>query len=58
MSRISMRGLRDFFQNERGATAIEYALIACGVAGAIIAAVISTGTSLQTMYQTVSTTLN
>jgi Flp pilus assembly pilin Flp len=44
-----MRSLRDFVRDEHGATAIEYALIA---------AVMSLGTSLNGMYTTVSTSLN
>jgi pilus assembly protein Flp/PilA len=44
-------------RNESGATAIEYALIAAGVAVAIIAVVRGLGTSLNTTYTTVSTTL-
>jgi len=53
-----MRSLRDFFRDDSGATAIEYALIASGVAGAIIAVVMNLGTSMQAMYQNVSTSLN
>jgi pilus assembly protein Flp/PilA len=55
---LSMRGFRDLVRDESGATAIEYALIASGVAGAIIAAVMALGSSLQGMYQSVSTSLN
>jgi len=59
MSRFqSMRSFRDFVRNDSGATAIEYALIASGVAGAIIATVMALGSSLQGMYQTVSSSLN
>ena len=40
MSRsLTMRSLRDFVRDDRGATAIEYALIASGIAVAIIAVV-------------------
>ena len=46
--------LRHFLSDQGGATAIEYALIASGVAGAIISIVMSMGTSVQTMYQGVS----
>jgi pilus assembly protein Flp/PilA len=49
-----MRSFRDFVRDESGATAIEYALIASGIAGAIIAVVMAVGTSLQAMYQNVS----
>ena len=59
MSRsLTMRSMRDFFRDDSGATAIEYALIASGVAGAIIAVVMNLGTSMQAMYQNVSTSLN
>jgi pilus assembly protein Flp/PilA len=53
-----MRSFRDFYRDDCGATAIEYALLASGIAGAIIAVVMSMGTSLQAMYQSVSTALN
>ena len=44
---LSMRKfLSRFMNNESGATAIEYGLIAAGIAVAIIAAVNSVGTSL------------
>jgi pilus assembly protein Flp/PilA len=46
--------LRRFFGSESGATAIEYALIASGVSIVILVSVMATGTSLKTMYQTVS----
>jgi pilus assembly protein Flp/PilA len=46
--------LRRFFGNESGTTAIEYALIASGVSIVIMVSVMATGTSLKTMYQTVS----
>ncbi|HTT47737.1 MAG TPA: Flp family type IVb pilin [Pseudolabrys sp.] len=59
MSRsLTIRGLREFLRDDRGATAIEYALIAAGVAGAIIAVVTSLGTTLNGMYTTVSNALN
>jgi pilus assembly protein Flp/PilA len=54
---ISMRSFCDFVRNESGATAIEYAIIASGIAGAIIIVVMSLGSSLQTKYESVSTTL-
>jgi pilus assembly protein Flp/PilA len=57
MSRVSMCSLRDFLHDERGATAIEYALIASGIAVAIMAVVLTLGTSVQGMYSTVSTAL-
>jgi pilus assembly protein Flp/PilA len=54
----TMRSLRDFVRDERGATAIEYALIASGIAAAIIAVVMTMGTSLQAMYTSVSNGFN
>jgi pilus assembly protein Flp/PilA len=55
---LTMRRLRDFLRNDSGATAIEYALIASGIAGAIIVVVLALGTSVQNMYTSVSTNLN
>jgi pilus assembly protein Flp/PilA len=48
---------RDFLCNESGATAIEYGLIAAGIACAIIAVVSSLGSSLNTTFTSVSTGL-
>jgi pilus assembly protein Flp/PilA len=46
-----------FMSDESGATAIEYGLIATGIAIAIIAAVNGTGSALSSMFSTVSTSL-
>jgi pilus assembly protein Flp/PilA len=46
-----------FLQEQSGATAIEYALIASGIALAIIAAVNALGTQLNTTFSTVSSAL-
>ncbi len=46
-----------FLQDESGATAIEYGLIAAGISVAIIAAVNGLGTSLNATFQSVSTQL-
>jgi len=46
-----------FFKNESGATAIEYGLIAAGIAIAIITAVQGVGTQLSTNFGTISTSL-
>jgi pilus assembly protein Flp/PilA len=46
-----------FFQDESGATAIEYGLIAAGIAIAIITAVQGVGTKLSTNFDTISTSL-
>jgi pilus assembly protein Flp/PilA len=48
-----MRFMRDFLRNESGATAIEYGLIAAGIAVAIIAAVQAVGSALNTKLGTV-----
>ena len=59
MSRsLTMRSFRDFVRNDGGATAIEYALIASGIAAAIIAVVMTMGISVQGMYQSVSNGFN
>jgi Flp pilus assembly pilin Flp len=42
--------MRQFLGNEHGATAIEYALIACGVGAAIASTVFSFGSSLKTTF--------
>ena len=46
-----------FFKNESGATAIEYGLIAAGIAIAIITAVKGVGSQLSTNFGTISTSL-
>ena len=50
--------LTDFLSNESGATAIEYGLIATGIALVIITAVQSVGTALNAKFATVSTGIN
>ena len=52
------RNFRAFLKDESGATAIEYALIAAGVALAIITVVKGVGTKLNTTFSTVSSQLN
>jgi pilus assembly protein Flp/PilA len=47
----------NFLGNERGATAIEYGLIAAGIAVAIIAVVTGLGSSLNSTFGSVSTSL-
>jgi pilus assembly protein Flp/PilA len=54
----AMRSLRKFFRVDSGATAIEYALIASGIAAAIIAVVMAIGTSVNGMYQSVANGFN
>ncbi len=49
--------ISSFLQNESGATAIEYGLIAAGVSVAIIAVVQGVGGKLNTVFGTLSTAL-
>jgi pilus assembly protein Flp/PilA len=49
--------LARFLRDERGATAIEYGLIAAGISIAIIAVVQSLGSSLNTTFTSVQTAL-
>ena len=49
--------LRKFLKDETAATAIEYGLIAAGISVAIIVAVNSVGTSLNTSFSSVSNQL-
>ena len=46
-----------FLHDDRGATAIEYGLIAAGISVAIIAVVQGLGSSLNTTFTSVSTAL-
>ena len=47
--------LRRFIEDDGGATAIEYAMIAAGIGVAVAATVMSLGTKLTDMYQSVVT---
>lgn len=49
--------LSTFLRDETGATAIEYGLIAAGIAIAIIAAVNGVGTGVSSVFTSVSTSL-
>jgi pilus assembly protein Flp/PilA len=51
---LSMRKIVQFLKNESGATAIEYGLIAAGIAVAIIAVVNGLGTQLNATFTSVS----
>ncbi len=44
-----------FLHDQKGATAIEYAMIAAGIGVAVAATVMSLGTKLSGMYQSVVT---
>ena len=46
-----------FIADERGATAIEYGLIAAGISLAIIVAVNGLGTNLNTMFTSINSSL-
>lgn len=52
-----MKAIKNFFNNEDGATAIEYGLIAALIAVVIIAAVRSVGTSLNTTFTDINAQL-
>jgi len=47
-----------FLKNESGATAIEYGLIAAGIAVVIVAAVTTVGTNLTTTFGKVATSVD
>jgi pilus assembly protein Flp/PilA len=49
--------LKDFLANEPGATAIEYGLIAAGISIAIITVVGTVGSSLQTTFTSLASSL-
>jgi pilus assembly protein Flp/PilA len=51
------RTLIKFFADESGATAIEYGLIAAGIALAIIAIVNGLGSNLNTMFTSINSSL-
>jgi pilus assembly protein Flp/PilA len=53
-----VQDLLSFLQDEAGATAIEYGLIAALVSVTTIGALTSMGNSLQTMFGSVSNTLS
>jgi pilus assembly protein Flp/PilA len=54
-----MRNLfRQFLASEGGATAIEYGLLAAGIAGVLIAVVFGLGTNLTATFSSVSSSLN
>jgi len=49
--------LSSFLSDQSGATAIEYALVAMGISIVIVAAVNGVGTSLNTRFDSISTSL-
>jgi pilus assembly protein Flp/PilA len=50
----AMNFMRRFMRDEGGATAIEYAMIASGVAVAIAATIVTLGSTVQGMYSSVA----
>lgn len=53
----SVKTVRRFIDDESGATAIEYGLLAAGISLAIIASVTGVGSKLSTKFGTISTSL-
>ena len=51
------RKLRAFLKDESGATAIEYGVIASGIALAILPVITGVGTHLKSTFQTLSTAI-
>jgi pilus assembly protein Flp/PilA len=54
---VMRRKLIDFLKDESAATAIEYGLIASGIALAIIPVITGLGTHLKTTFSTISSAL-
>ncbi len=52
------RLIRRFVSDERGATAIEYAMIAAGVGATIAGIVMSTGNSVKGLFDSVAAAVN
>jgi pilus assembly protein Flp/PilA len=52
-----MRLIMRFFKDENAATAIEYGLIASGIAVAVIPVITGLGTHLKATFSTISTAL-
>jgi pilus assembly protein Flp/PilA len=52
-----LMSVRRFAQDEAGATAIEYAIIASGVAVAIAATIMNLGSNVQSLYNSVATAM-
>ena len=57
MRRLIPTTVRRFLPAQGGATAIEYALIASGIAGAIVAGVTTLGGNVNTMWTSVANAL-
>jgi pilus assembly protein Flp/PilA len=57
MEAVRMHHLIAFWKDERAATAIEYGLIATGIALAIIPVITGIGTKLKTTFTTLQTSI-
>jgi pilus assembly protein Flp/PilA len=57
LEEAAMRLIKKFLKDESAATAIEYGLIATGIAVAIIPVITGLGTKLKTTFTTISTAL-
>lgn len=58
MRRFVPNAIRRFLPAQEGATAIEYAMIASGIAGALVAAITTLGGSLNTTWTNVANIFN
>jgi pilus assembly protein Flp/PilA len=59
MSRASIvRRLHHLLRNQRGATAIEYAIIAAGVAAVLVGTIATLGSNVVTLWETVKAAFN
>ncbi len=56
--RLWKKVVRGFLANRSGATAVEYSLIAAGIAVVIIGAVTAVGQQVYTIYDTISTNVD
>ena len=50
--------MQRFVRDERGATAIEYAMIASGVSIVIVATIVGLGANVKGLYTSVATAMN
>jgi pilus assembly protein Flp/PilA len=57
MGRAAMHQIIAFLKDERAATAIEYGLIAAGIAVIIIPVITGVGTKMKTTFTTIQTAL-
>ena len=55
---LAMRGINLFFEDRRGVTAVEYALIAALIAAAVIAAVSTLGNNVAGVFNALGTKMS